>query len=688
MRATLAVGVLGAVVAVAACLPGTGPPLNPYTDDAGPPPPSELGDGGSGLMDVDLGAPFAVTGLQPSHGPWTGGTRVNISGRGFSSNVEVTIGGTVLPSSDVLASDPTSIAAVTPGGMPGPVDVSVKNLSTAATATLPAGFTYDAFVLTPGTGSTTGGTRVALQGKGTKWTAASQVAIAGKPCTSFTFKDATDLTCVTPANDPGSVDVTVTNADGTVDRASDAYVYSDSPDGYRGGLYGGALSGNLTVLGFDGWTGTPLTGGVAIAGSNVASALTATFDANGVAHLSGAALTGKVTVTVAAHCHQPMTYVDVPVDTVTVYLNPTLSPACAMGEPPSTGNYFPSDNGEIDGELVWSGGIEFQKAAWGNVPTPANANQHQVAYVFAPSGSATSPFYLPSESSATTPMSDGQIGYQYAFGGVSPGNTTIYALAGIQDDSMNPPTFEAFVMGVATGVPVQPGTKTAGVNIPMTTLLNRSLTTVPKPPAPGPQGPDRLVSFLSIALSAGGYATLPQGQSVALLPVDGNVDFIGVPALDDTLAGSSYTLSAIAVTGTQQSDPVSGIAAIRTTDANDPVTVGGFLDVPTLLLPGASRWSGTQVQLQESSSVDLAILTISSGGGLVDWTIVTPGSDLSFSVPDLTQIPDVDTLISGPITTTFDVANITGFQYGSLVTGQLSSSSWNAYAENTAAGSY
>jgi hypothetical protein len=688
-RRALALPGLAFIVAIAACLPGSGPALNPYTDDAGGPPPSKLGDdGGSSLMDIDLGPPFAVSGLQPSHGPWTGGTRVTISGRGFSSNVQVTIGGSVLPSSDVFASDPTSISANTPPGTPGPADVTVKDLDSAQLATLPAGFTYDAFVVTPDTGATTGGTRVALQGKSTHWTAGSQVAVAGKPCNNLTFKDATDLTCLTPANDPGSVDVTVTNTDGSVDRASDAFVYNDSPDGYRGGLYGGVLSGTLTVLAFDSWTGIPLAGAAVIAGSSLASAITGTVDASGTAQLTGASLNGKVTVTVAAHCHQPITYVDVPVDTVTVYLNPTLSPACAQGEPPSTGNYFPGDAGEIDGELVWSGGQEFQRAAWGNVPTPANSNQHQVAYVFSPTGNPTAQFYLPSESGATTPQSDGQLGYQYAYGGVSPGNNTVYALAGIQDDSMNPPTFEAFVMGMVSGIPVQPGTKTTGVDIPMNTLLNRTMTTVPQPPVPGPQGPDRLLSSVAIALAPGGFAVLPQGSRTTLLPVFGDVSFVGVPALDNTLAGSTYELSAAAVTGPQQTDPVSVVAAIQTTDADDPVTLGGFFSVPTLVNPGAAAWSGTQVQLQASGPVDLAVFTISSGDGLVEWLIIAPGSDLSFGLPDLSQVPGVDSLVRGPITTTFDIARITGFDYGTFTDGQASSSSWNAYAENVASGSY
>lgn len=668
-------------------MPGTGPAIDPHTDDAGTPPNTTFGDDVSNLTDVDLGPKFAVTGLQPSHGPWTGGTRTTIAGRGFASSVDVWIGGTQLAASDVFASDPTRITVTTPGGTPGPADVRVRNVSTADDVTLPAGFSYDAFVVTPSTGATTGGTRIALQGKGTHWTSASTVAVSGKPCTGLTFQDATDLSCNTPANDAGSVDVTVSNADGTLDRASDAFVYSDSPDGYRGGLTGGALAGHLTVLAFDNWTGVPIPG-VAIAGSTLASAVVGTFDANGVASLSGPSLQGKVTVTVAAHCHQPITYVDVPVDTVTLYLDPTLSPACAQGEPPSPGNWFPSDDGEADGELVWSGGYENQRAAWGNVPMPANAKQHQVAYIFTPSSDPAQTFNLPSEMSATTPTSGGQVGYQYAAGGIYPGNITLYALAGIQDDSVSPPAFEPFAMGVASGVPIRPGTKTVGVDIPMTTLLDRTMTTVPQPPSATPRGPDRLVTTVSIALGPAGYAILPQGVQTSLLPVEGDVSFVGVPALDGTLAGMSYALTGSAVTGTSHGDPASIVQAVRTTDANDPLTLGGFFDVPVLQDPPASAWSGTHVALKASGPIDLALFTISSGGGLVDWQIVAPGSDLSFSLPDLSQVPNVDSLVRGPISTSFYIARITGFDYGTLRTGQLQTSAWNAYAEDVASGSY
>jgi hypothetical protein len=680
------IAVLG-IAALAACLPGSGPPLNPVVDDAGRPPPTSFGDDAGAVDEVNLGPPFAVTGLQPSHGPWTGGTRTTVSGRGFSSKIAVWMGGTQLDPSDVFASDPTRAAVVTPPAAPGPADVRVRNVNTAEEATLPAGFIYDAFSVTPGTGSTTGGTRIALYGSGTAWTTASTVTVGGTPCTAVAFTDATHLACTTPAHGPGSQNVTVTNADGTADQADDAFVYSDSPDGFRGGLYGGALSGTLNVLAFDAWTGVPLTGGQVIAGSNIATALVATIGSSGAAQIASPTLSGTVTVTVAAKCHHPWTYVDVPVDTVTVYLNPTLDPACA-GDPPSSGNYVPIDFGGVDGELVWPDGIEFQRGAWSGVPQ-AGPNERQAAYVFTAVGSPVSSFGLPDPSTATTPQSIGQLGYTYSLG-ATPGNQTVYALAGLEQDdaSGHMVSFEPFVMGVVRGVPVVPNQTTAGVDIPMSTILDRTVGTVPQPPAPTSRGPDRLVSTLAMNLGAGQFAILPQGSKTSLLPVGGSVSFVGVPSLSGTLASASYDLSAAAVTGSGNGVPLSVVTGIETTDANGTVTLGGFFTVPSLVQPSGAQWSGTHVALQATGPVDLALFLVSSGGGMVDWEIIAPGTDLSFDVPDLSHLSGVATLQHGAITTTFAVARMNGFQYGRLRSGQLQSSAWSAYAEDVAQGAY
>jgi hypothetical protein len=682
---------LAMLASAAACLPGSGPPLNPYMDDAGTPPPTSFGTSDAAVVDeIDLGPAFAVTGLQPSHGPWTGGTRTIISGRGFSSNIQVWIGGALLPAGSVVASEPTQAAVVTPPGMAGPADVTVMNVANGQKATLPAGFVYDAFVVDPDTGATSGGTRIILKGDGTSWTSGSTVTVGSSPCTDVVCTSPTSLSCSTPANDPGSQTVTVTNADGTIDQAADAFVYADSPDGYRGGLYGSALSGSLKVLAFDADVGTPLTGAVAIAGSNIATAITGTVDANGVVVLTDPSLTGTVTVTVVAKCHQPLTYVDVPVDTVTAYVSPIIDPSCGMGDPPSSGNYYGQYQGEITGELIWPGGEEFARGAWGNVPQPSNPDERQAAYVFTLGGSANETFSLPPASEATTPMSGGKLGYAYTIG-TGPGNQSIYALAGIENRSVDPPTFVPYAMGAVQGVQVLPQTQVAGVNIPMSTPLDHALKTVPMPPAPGIHGPDRLVSTVAIAFGESGYAYLPEGQVTTLLPVSGPVSFVGIPSLDAALAGASYALTGAAVTGDSWGTPISVVATIRTTDANDPLTIGGFLPVPTLVDPPAGTWGGTHIALggvPSGTHIDLAVFNLSTANDLVAWQVVAPGSDLSFDLPDITQVPGVGALIHGTLTTTYSVATIPNFDYGNLRTGQLSGSAWSAYAQNVVTSSY
>src|SRR4029079_277769 len=179
-----------------------------------------------------------ILGLQPSHGPFTGGTRTLISGRGFTSTLRVWVGGSEIEASEIFASDPTRAAITTPPGAPGPTDVKVRNDSTAQERTLAQGFYYDAIALTPTTGATTGGTRLAIQGSGTNWATGTTVTIDGLACTDMQIRDTTHLFRTTPSDTPGAKDVVVTAQDTTTVQAREAFTYDDSPDGYRGGLSG------------------------------------------------------------------------------------------------------------------------------------------------------------------------------------------------------------------------------------------------------------------------------------------------------------------------------------------------------------------------------------------------------------------------------------------------------------------
>ncbi|HLK37361.1 MAG TPA: IPT/TIG domain-containing protein [Polyangiaceae bacterium] len=680
-------GGAGVVVLIAACLPGSGPGLDPYVDDAGPTPATTFGDDAAVRLDVDLGDPFAITGVQPSHGPWSGGTRTTIVGRGFSSNLSVWIGGAELDPSAVFASDPSHVTVVTPPGAPGAADVRVQNKASAQDRTLAAGYYYDSFAVQPTSGATTGGTLIALTGSGTGWTSASKVSVGGVACTSTTFTDAAHLSCTTPAGAAGSRDVTVLNADGTMDQARDAFTYNDSPDGYRGGLYGGALAGKLTVLAFDSSVGTPLAGGIAVVGGDAATALTAALDASGTARFDDATLQGSVTVTVTAKCHQPITFVAVPVDTVTAYLDLQPDPSCGMGDPPSGGHFAGTDFGTIQGELVWQSVEEFQRSTWFSVPNPTGPNERQAAYVWVAGTNALAGFSLPGSSQATTPMSSGQLGYAYSLQAL-PGTLTLYALAGLEDRSVNPPRFQPFVIGVARGVSVEPNAMTVGVDIPMSTLLDHALQTVPQPPTAPASGPDRLITTLGVNLGEGTVAILPQGTQTSFLPIAGTVGFVGIPSLDGSLAGDAYTITAQAVTGTAHDVPLSVVANVETTDANDPLTLGGFLPIPGFDQPGTGAWSGAHVDVQVPGAFDLMVLDVASASGLVTWRIVAPGGSTSFEVPDLTKVPGAPTLMRGSIRSTLTLARINAFDYGRLRYGQFTSGAWNAYARDVAIGSY
>lgn len=687
--AKVAVAALGAVLVAAACFPGGGPTLlDP--EQAEKPPSTDLGgDAGLPRADVDLGDPFALDGLSPSHGPFTGGTRARLTGRGFSTKIRVFLGDVEVPAANVLASDPTRAAIVTPPGAPGFVDVRIRDEATAKERILPKGFYYDAFVVSPETGATSGGTRIALTGSGTTWATGTQVAIGGVACTNVVVTATTSLECVTPPGTPGAKDVTVTTPDGASAQAREAFTYSDSPDGYRGGLSGGAFSGTVRVLAFDAFTGTPLGGAKVVAGATVSPATVKETAPTGVAELSG--LPGnKVTITVGAKCHQPMTYVDVPVDTVTMYLSPVLDPSCAEGDPPQGGGRGGRYAGVIEGQLLFPGGGEFQRAGWTTVPEPTRPTERRAAYVFEAAGSPSQRFELPPASEAVTPDSPGANGYGFLLP-VSPGNVTLYVVAGLEDRSESPPRFVPYAMGVARGVTVQPQTRVTGVDVKMDVLFDKQVVLAPTPPSPGPRGPDRLLSTIATTLGASAYAILPRGFRTDPLPSPAQIAFVGAPSLDYSMASEQYVLGAVAATGSNLQRPASVVSRIRTRMAGDPVAIGGFLGVPVLQEPGTGSWNGHHVAYGGATGpVDLAYIQVTSGAGLVTWSIVAPGGVTDFELPDLAQVPSADPigLVPGTITTSVYVARIEGFSYGRLRSGQLQTGAWSAYAFDALSGAY
>jgi len=662
-------------VSFVACIAG-GPPIDPIADD-GDTTTSGVGGSTGTFIDAPETPPHAVVGCTPSHGPFNGGQRVIVRGNGFTSDVRVWFGATEV--SEVVPVDATRVQVTAPAGVAGPVDVTAQNGDDESTKrTLAGGYAYDALYAAPSTGPVAGGTEVKILGQGTSWNASTKAFIDNKPCEVLGTPATDSLTCISPKGTPGSKSVRV---DGGGESLSvlDGYTYEDSTDGYKGGLSGAPLAGKLRVLVYDNYTGEAVPGASVIVGSTLATAIVKSVDDSGVVEISDPSLTGPVTVTVGGDCHSPITFVDEPVDTVTVYLDPVLTPACGIGgDPPGVGGKNGA-LGVVRGEIVFPSGVEFKRGAW-TVPAPANENEKRTAYVLAAASSPQQPFYLPSPGAAITPESDGSVGYSFAFS-TSPGNRTYYALAGIEDRTKSPPKFTAYAGGLVKGVPVLPNETVDEVYIPMVSF-DLALTIDPSPPPPGPNGPDRLLTQLALRLGNDGFAVLPAGTKAPLLPLSSDVVFVGLPELSGTFLGSTYYVSPRAVTGSSFLTPTSVVGSVQATTTAFPITVDGFVGLPTLASPVFNgNWDDTHlaVSFGPGDPIDLTVYDVASGNGLVHWTVAVPGGARTVEVPDLRQLMGVG-LPSGPIVVAIYGARIDGFDYAKLRYRNLRPAGMSAYS--------
>jgi hypothetical protein len=678
-----------AVLVPAACIATSPTGIHRQTDqDAGTGGDFDPGDGGPTTAPFDAGNndPHATVGCEPSHGPFLGGQRVLVRGKGFGADVRVWFGDQEAdPKSRILVDD-TRVQITAPPGMAGPVDVATQNGKDESTRrALPGGYVYDQVYAVPDSGPTSGGTKIEINGQGTHFGPTTTVKIGGKDCTDIAVQNDTTLSCTTPAGTPGEKSLEVKTGDETI-IVLDGYGYEDSDNGFKGGLDGAPLAGKMKVIILDNFTGEPIPGGVAIVGSNLATALTASTDQNGVALFDDPSLTSPRTVTATGKCHSPTTFVDVAVDTVTVYLDPILTPACAgEGDPPPVGGKI-ALAGVAEGELVWEGGVEFKKAGWTNVPSPIGPNESYGAYVFTAGTDPTGTFQLPSVSTRVTPDSPGEVGYKFSVP-FSAGNRALYALAGIEDRSVYPNKFTAYAMGVVKGVPVVPNQVTSGVYISMTKTLDQVLTLDLAGPTPGLKGPDRIRTTVAVQLGNDGFAILPNGQKTPFLPFKGLLPFVGVPSLDDQLKGSTFYITARGGTGDVLSTPLSVINRVLATSTAAPVPVKGFVGIPALVTPQANdAWDRMHLSAKYGPGVvpQVSVWDITSGNGLAHWLIAVPKADHAIEVPDLSSfVADNAALPPGPIVLSLTGGTLDKFNYNKLRYRDLRPSGMTAYSQDT-----
>jgi large repetitive protein len=165
-----------------------------------------------------------ITSIQPIGGPLSGGTKVVITGTGFSSVSHVTFDG--VPAGTMAVANDTQITVMAPPHLGGKVDIEVVT-SSGQKASLPGGFTYQDLAVTsvaPGAGPAAGGTSVTIRGNG--FGPGATVKIGGAPASSVSVIDPNSLSAVTPQGNIGVADIEITNSDGKVATLRDGFTFS------------------------------------------------------------------------------------------------------------------------------------------------------------------------------------------------------------------------------------------------------------------------------------------------------------------------------------------------------------------------------------------------------------------------------------------------------------------------------
>ncbi len=168
--------------------------------------------------------------ITPNFGPPDGGTEVVIDGRNFDDRVVATLGGSSLQG--LRRIDDRSLVGTTPAGPVGAADVRVENAD-GQSDTLVNGWawgsapppTFSIARVTPEIGPLSGGTRVTVIGSG--FESGATVTFGGQPGTGVQVVGGATISCVTPANMIGPVEVVVTQSGNREARLPLGFWYFD-----------------------------------------------------------------------------------------------------------------------------------------------------------------------------------------------------------------------------------------------------------------------------------------------------------------------------------------------------------------------------------------------------------------------------------------------------------------------------
>ena len=697
LRATaLAVSTLAVSALAASALGGCGDPITIDGDTGVASDTAPMGDTGS-FEDGGIGIDdLSIARVVPDHGPFTGGNTVILRGSGFTEEARVTFGGTAVQPPDHQLIDPRRLAVVVPAGAVGPVDVEVTVGD--ESFNLPDGYRYDALYVEPPRGALPGGTFVTITGSGTNFQDGDTVTFGRADCADVTVVSATRITCRTPPGAPGSVDVTVTDAeDGSETVGEDAYLYFDGSDPLAGGLGGGPIDGSVNVTVINAITGFPEPGVYTLFGSDMGTEHQGLTDSLGQITFSGPDVVAPATIHAAKDCFENTTFHWFDATEVTIFLvpwgvrpgSPMPPMRCGMGMPGGGG--VPRNASVIEGELIWRGPNEMGPNPWLNIPEPVDG-WVRVAYVYTTR-------VLPDRPNQISPDAGGEhhrvletdepgrFGYPYSIA-ARPAGLAVYALAGLEN--LTDGRFIPYVMGVARNVLAGPGETVEGVDVVMENPLDHYVeTTMSELPPEVARGPDEYVLRANIDLGGEGFIVREHdGQELDVITAFSTsrpFRFVAQPALQGALSDGRYEISAGWFTSPDEAPPYTLAVEHGVTAVDSTLEIDGFLGIPVATAPPDGSTLPTDRMFRwaaEGPTPDFHFLFIVGADGQVAWTMYVNGETTELPVPNFAAIPELADIPDGFFVWGVTAVQVEGLDFDEISYEYLNDRFWRRSASD------
>ena len=652
-----------------------------------PPDPVDRNDAGRGDAEPDDRPSFpstgidatklTLTGIEPSSGPFTGGTETLLRGSGFKDGASVEIGGALVQPNATTVVSRNRIRVIVPAGEVGTVDVKVT--VDEQTETLPDAFTYNALQVSPLSGSSSGGTLVELTAAGgSTFDENVLVEFDGEACTEVKLLSPTRVRCKAPRHAVGRVDVVARWVDDAQPSlvARSAYEYIETLDAERGGLSGPPIQGTLNVAVMND-LGFVIPKATVMVGNDVNTKYRGLTDERGSIVFSGDDLRGPVTVHATAKCYQRGSIVSFDAENVTIILSAAFDLSCqSSAEGPARRGALGS---LISGELIFPGIDEFGVNDWSIVPKP-RASEIRVAYVFTSRSSADTRNPAPDPMGTTARLTEataepGQRGFKYKIF-ARPAGLAVYALVGLERTDNG--QFTPYVMGLARDVVTSPGEENENVDVVMDISLDRELAVMLRDyPPPEPGGPSEFRVRAHVDLGGEGVIVREVGSRAydvvrRSIGTD-NFRFFGQPPFTRLLADASYEVLA----GYYPPDSDYPFTSQRRIGVKQDVTqleISKFLGIPRAVSPPPGGMLPEDRTLRfalEGEPADMIVVDIMDGTGFPVWTEILPGTAREVPLPDFSKIEGLTDLAEGFIAWTVTAVKIDEFKYNEFRYAQL-----------------